>query len=86
MSSGRCRHRRESARSCRPSGASLFSRESPSRSPSTWGDREASREASRTMAATALCDGPQALTLDQLPRLKRYVERVREAYEDVTAH
>lgn len=31
----------------------------------------------------ALCDGPQALTLDQLPRLISYVQRVRSAYEDV---
>ncbi|MCC6156825.1 MAG: 3-deoxy-7-phosphoheptulonate synthase, partial [Deltaproteobacteria bacterium] len=33
----------------------------------------------------ALCDGPQALTLDQLPRFVRYVARVREAYEAVCA-
>ena len=32
--------------------------------------------------ADALCDGPQALTLDQLPRLKSYIERVRSAYEE----
>jgi 3-deoxy-7-phosphoheptulonate synthase len=32
---------------------------------------------------TALCDGPQALTLDQLPVLKQYAERVRSAYHDV---
>lgn len=32
----------------------------------------------------ALCDGPQALPLRDLPRLQRYVERVRAAYEDVT--
>lgn len=31
----------------------------------------------------ALCDGPQALTPDQLPKLVRYVERVRAAYEEV---
>lgn len=31
----------------------------------------------------ALCDGPQALTLDQLPVFLRYVERVRAAYDDV---
>ncbi len=31
----------------------------------------------------ALCDGPQALTLDQLPRLLRYAETVRTAYNDV---
>jgi 3-deoxy-D-arabino-heptulosonate 7-phosphate (DAHP) synthase len=30
----------------------------------------------------ALCDGPQALTLEQLPRFLRYVRRVREAFED----
>jgi len=29
----------------------------------------------------ALCDGPQALTLDQLPKLLGYVRTVREAYE-----
>jgi 3-deoxy-7-phosphoheptulonate synthase len=34
--------------------------------------------------ATALCDGPQALTLEDLPRLQRYVTVVREAYETVT--
>jgi len=33
----------------------------------------------------ALCDGPQALTLDLLPRLKTYAEKVRETYEAVTA-
>ncbi len=33
----------------------------------------------------ALCDGPQALRLEQLPRFLSYVRRVREAYEDVTA-
>ena len=31
----------------------------------------------------ALCDGPQALTPDRLPKLVRYVERVRAAYEEV---
>jgi len=31
----------------------------------------------------ALCDGPQALKLEQLPRLVAYVGRVRRAYEDV---
>ncbi len=31
--------------------------------------------------AAALCDGPQALTLDQLPRLQRYIEGMRRAYE-----
>ncbi len=35
--------------------------------------------------ASALCDGPQALTLDQLPRLVGYVRRVREAYDAVVA-
>jgi 3-deoxy-7-phosphoheptulonate synthase len=29
---------------------------------------------------TALCDGPQALTLDELPRLSEYTSRMREAY------
>ena len=33
----------------------------------------------------ALCDGPQALTLDKLPQLLRYVEKVRRAYEDLVA-
>ncbi len=33
----------------------------------------------------ALCDGPQALRLEQLPRLLDYVARVRRAYLDVTA-
>lgn len=33
----------------------------------------------------ALCDGPQALTLDQLPKFKRYVERVNAAYREVVA-
>ncbi len=32
---------------------------------------------------TALCDGPQALKLDQLPRLLQYVRTVRAAYEAV---
>jgi 3-deoxy-7-phosphoheptulonate synthase len=32
----------------------------------------------------ALCDGPQALRLEQLPVLKHYVSRVRQAYEEVT--
>jgi len=31
--------------------------------------------------ATALCDGPQALTLDQLPRLQRYIGEMRRAYQ-----
>lgn len=31
----------------------------------------------------ALCDGPQALRLSELPRLLRYVERVRAAYEEI---
>ncbi|MHC5064633.1 MAG: 3-deoxy-7-phosphoheptulonate synthase [Planctomycetota bacterium] len=30
--------------------------------------------------ATALCDGPQALTMEQLPRLKAYIEELRRAY------
>ena len=30
----------------------------------------------------ALCDGPQALTLEQLPRFVRYVRRVRETFEE----
>jgi 3-deoxy-7-phosphoheptulonate synthase len=34
---------------------------------------------------TALCDGPQALTLGELPRLMAYVARVREAYLAVSA-
>lgn len=34
---------------------------------------------------TALCDGPQALTLDQLPRLQRYMETVHRAYQAATA-
>jgi 3-deoxy-7-phosphoheptulonate synthase len=33
--------------------------------------------------ATALCDGPQALTLDQLPRFQQYCARVRAAYEEL---
>ena len=33
----------------------------------------------------ALCDGPQALTLGELPRLMAYVARVREAYLSVSA-
>ncbi len=33
----------------------------------------------------ALCDGPQALTLDWLPRMVRYLRRVRACYEDVLA-
>ncbi|TDJ66157.1 MAG: 3-deoxy-7-phosphoheptulonate synthase [Planctomycetota bacterium] len=35
--------------------------------------------------ATALCDGPQALSLEQLPRVLSYVERVRRTYEDLVA-
>ncbi len=31
----------------------------------------------------ALCDGPQALRLEQLPRLVAYVDRVRRTYEEV---
>jgi 3-deoxy-7-phosphoheptulonate synthase len=31
----------------------------------------------------ALCDGPQALTLDYLPRFLDYVKTVRAAYEAV---
>jgi 3-deoxy-7-phosphoheptulonate synthase len=31
---------------------------------------------------TALCDGPQALTLEQLPILAAYTERIRAAYQD----
>ncbi len=34
---------------------------------------------------TALCDGAQALRLDQLPSLIEYVARVRAAYQDVCA-
>ena len=33
----------------------------------------------------ALCDGPQALLLDQLPRLVEYVNRVRSTYEAAVA-
>lgn len=33
----------------------------------------------------ALCDGPQALTLDQLPRLIRYAEVVQRAYREARA-
>jgi 3-deoxy-7-phosphoheptulonate synthase len=35
--------------------------------------------------AEALCDGPQALSLADLPRLVRYVEVVRNAFELATA-
>jgi 3-deoxy-7-phosphoheptulonate synthase len=35
--------------------------------------------------AVALCDGPQALTLGELPRLLDYVRRVRAAYEEVVS-
>jgi 3-deoxy-7-phosphoheptulonate synthase len=34
---------------------------------------------------TALCDGAQALRLEQLPLLVEYVNKVRAAYEDVCA-
>jgi 3-deoxy-7-phosphoheptulonate synthase len=34
---------------------------------------------------TALCDGPQALTLEQLPLLMHYIARVRKAYDEVVA-
>jgi 3-deoxy-7-phosphoheptulonate synthase len=34
----------------------------------------------------ALCDGPQALPLSELPRLLRYVEVVRRAFEVATNH
>ncbi len=34
---------------------------------------------------TALCDGPQALTLDWLPRLQEYLQRVRSCYEGLLA-
>jgi 3-deoxy-D-arabino-heptulosonate 7-phosphate (DAHP) synthase len=34
---------------------------------------------------TALCDGPQALTLEQLPLLMQYIARVRKAYDEVVA-
>jgi 3-deoxy-7-phosphoheptulonate synthase len=30
----------------------------------------------------ALCDGPQALTLEQLPLLRAYTDRIRAAYQD----
>lgn len=33
---------------------------------------------------TALCDGPQALSMNQLPRLMRYVDVVRRAYGEVS--
>jgi 3-deoxy-7-phosphoheptulonate synthase len=33
----------------------------------------------------ALCDGPQALTMEWLPRLQEYLRRVRACYEDVLA-
>jgi 3-deoxy-7-phosphoheptulonate synthase len=33
----------------------------------------------------ALCDGPQALRLEQLPQLMEYVRTVRKAYEDVSS-
>ncbi len=33
----------------------------------------------------ALCDGPQALRLPQLPKFKAYVQRARQAYEDLVA-
>jgi 3-deoxy-7-phosphoheptulonate synthase len=33
----------------------------------------------------ALCDGPQALTLDQLPKFKRYVEVMHRAYRDAAS-
>ncbi len=33
----------------------------------------------------ALCDGPQALTLDWLPRMKEYLCRVRQCYTDLLA-
>lgn len=32
---------------------------------------------------TALCDGPQALTLGELPRFLHYVDVIRRAYDDV---
>jgi 3-deoxy-7-phosphoheptulonate synthase len=34
---------------------------------------------------SALCDGPQALTLGDLPRLRKYIEVVRAAFEAVTS-
>jgi 3-deoxy-7-phosphoheptulonate synthase len=33
----------------------------------------------------ALCDGPQALRLEQLPRLKKFAAVMRKAYDDVVA-
>lgn len=33
----------------------------------------------------AMCDGPQALRLENLPRFRAYTERVRQAYEEVLA-
>lgn len=33
----------------------------------------------------ALCDGPQALRLHEIPKLVAYVERVRRCYEELTA-
>ena len=33
----------------------------------------------------ALCDGPQALKLEQLPKLKKYAQIMRRAYEDAKA-
>ena len=33
----------------------------------------------------ALCDGPQALTMEWLPRLQEYLRRVRACYEDLLA-
>jgi len=35
--------------------------------------------------STALCDGPQALTLDRLPTFHDYIRRVRAAYEQLIA-
>jgi len=35
--------------------------------------------------AAALCDGPQALTLDQLPRFLGYCRKVRATYEELIA-
>jgi 3-deoxy-7-phosphoheptulonate synthase len=32
----------------------------------------------------ALCDGPQALSLAELPRLVRYIDVVRQAFEVAT--
>jgi 3-deoxy-7-phosphoheptulonate synthase len=32
----------------------------------------------------ALCDGPQALRLEQVPRFVEYVRRVRACYDEVT--